>query len=130
MSKETMKQLVSLCKRRGYIFQSSEIYGGLKSSWDYGPLGVELKNNLKGLWWDYMVRRRNNVVGMDTAIIMHPTIWKASGHVDEFTDPMVDCKKCKQRFRADDFEGDVCPECGGELTEMRDFNLMFKTGLL
>ncbi len=127
MSKETMKQLVSLCKRRGYIFQSSEIYGGLKSSWDYGPLGVELKNNLKKSWWDFMVRRRSDVVGMDTAIIMHPMIWKASGHVDEFTDPMVDCKKCKQRFRADDFDAEVCPECGGELTEMRDFNLMLKT---
>ncbi len=127
MQKKEMKDIVSLCKRRGFIFQSSEIYGGLQSCWDYGPLGVELKNNVKRFWWDEMVRRRRNVVGMDTSIIMHPTIWKASGHVDEFSDPMVDCKKCRQRFKADDIEGDVCPECGGELTEARNFNLMFKT---
>jgi len=127
MSNDTMKKIVSLCKRRGFIFQSSEIYGGLQSCWDYGPLGVELKNNVKKFWWDDIVGRRHNVVGMDTAIIMHPRIWEASGHLAEFADPMVDCKKCKRRFREGDFEGEVCPECGGELTEVRKFHLMFKT---
>jgi glycyl-tRNA synthetase len=121
------EKLVSLCKRRGLIFQSSEIYGGLNSIWDYGPLGIELKNNIQNLWWEAMVRRHENIVGMDAAILMHPDIWKASGHVDTFTDPLVDCKECKNRFRADTLEGDRCPLCGGELTEPRNFNLMFKT---
>jgi len=127
MSKDMMKKIVSLCKRRGFVFQSSEIYGGLQSCWDYGPLGVELKNNIKKSWWKDIVSRRHNIVGMDTSIIMHPRIWEASGHVAEFSDPMVDCRKCKGRFRADDITGEVCPECGGELTEVRQFNLMFKT---
>ncbi len=124
---ERMQKVVSLCKRRGYVFQSSEIYGGLNSCWDYGPLGVELKNNIKRRWWKEMVHSREDVVGLDSSVLMHPDIWKASGHVDGFTDPMVDCKKCRRRFRDDDFEGEVCPVCGGELTEQRQFNLMFRT---
>jgi glycyl-tRNA synthetase len=124
---ERMQKVVSLCKRRGYIFQSSEIYGGLNSCWDYGPLGVELKNNIKHRWWKEMVHSREDVVGLDSSVLMHPGIWKASGHVDGFTDPMVDCKECRRRFRDDDFEGEVCPVCGGELTEQRQFNLMFRT---
>jgi len=125
--KVTMEKLVSLCKRRGFVFQSSEIYGGLGSCWDYGPLGVELKNNVKAAWWQANVRERDDMVGLDSAILMHPQIWKSSGHVDTFTDPLVDCKSCKQRFRADHLKGSTCPECGGELTEARMFNLMFKT---
>ena len=124
---DRMKKLVSLCKRLGFVFQSGEIYGGLQSSWDYGPLGVELKKNIENSWWDFTVRTRSNVVGMDSAIITHPDVWKASGHLSHFHDPMVDCLKCKSRFRQDHVEGDVCPECGGELTEPRDFGLMFKT---
>lgn len=127
MAEDLMKKIVSLCKRRGIIFQSSEIYGGLQSCWDYGPLGVELKNNVKRAWWNAVVKERDDVVGVDTSIIMHPKIWEASGHVKNFSDPMVDCKKCKQRFKADDINGSACPECGGELTEARNFNLMFKT---
>lgn len=123
----TMEKLVSLCKRRGFIFQSSEIYGGLSSTWDYGPLGVELKNNVKAAWWQAVVRERDDMVGLDSAILMHPRIWVASGHVSTFADPLVDCKACKQRFRADHLQTAVCPECGGELTEARMFNLMFRT---
>jgi len=122
-----MDKLVSLSKRRGFIFQSSEIYGGLASCWDYGPLGVELKNNVKSSWWQANVRERDDVVGLDSSILMHPHVWKASGHVDTFTDPLVDCKECRQRFRADHLETNACPECGGELTDARMFNLMFKT---
>lgn len=122
-----LNELVSLCKRRGFIFQSSEIYGGLNSCWDYGPLGVELKKRVKEIWWREMVQYRDDVVGIDASILMHPKVWEASGHVDSFHDPMRDCKECKGRFRADHVEGDKCPECGGELTEPRDFNLMFKT---
>jgi glycyl-tRNA synthetase len=122
-----MDKLVSLCKRRGFVFQSSEIYGGLGSCWDYGPLGVELKNNVKRFWWEAMTHRRDDIEGIDAAILMSPKVWQASGHVEGFTDPLVDCKKCKRRFRADQIEGDKCPECGGELTEPRQFNLMFKT---
>ncbi len=125
--KTNMDTIVSLCKRRGFIFQGSEIYGGIGGFWDYGPLGVELKNNIKRAWWRAVVQERDDVVGLDAAIIMNPTTWKASGHVDTFADPMVDCKSCKRRFRADQLEGDRCPECGGELTEARMFNLMFKT---
>jgi len=124
---DLMKKLVSLCKRRGYVFQSGEIYGGLQSSWDYGPLGIELKKNIESSWWNFMVTTRPNVVGMDSAIITHPDVWKASGHLKHFHDPMVDCKKCKNRFRQDHVEGDTCPECGGPLTEPREFGLMFKT---
>lgn len=123
----TMEKIVSLAKRRGFIFQSSEIYGGLNSCWDYGPLGVELKNNVKRAWWRKVVQERDDMVGLDSSILMHPRIWEASGHVAGFSDPMVDCKSCKQRFRADHLEGPKCPACGGELTEARQFNLMFKT---
>ena len=124
---DLMKKLVSLCKRLGYVFQSGEIYGGLQSSWDYGPLGIELKKNIENSWWNFMVTTRPDVVGMDSAIITHPDVWKASGHLKNFHDPMVDCMKCKSRFRLDHIEGDTCPECGGPLTEPRDFGLMFKT---
>ena len=123
-----MEKLVSLCKRRGYIFQSSEVYGGLGSCWDYGPLGVELKQNVKDLWWNWMTLARDDVDGLDASILMHPKVWEASGHVEGFTDPLVDCRNCKQRFRADMVEGAKCPSCGKEtLTEERMFNLMFKT---
>lgn len=123
----TMEKIVSLAKRRGFVFQSSEIYGGLNSCWDYGPLGVELKNNVKRAWWRKVVQERDDMVGLDASILMHPRVWEASGHVAGFTDPLVDCKSCRQRFRADHIEGDKCPACGGELTEARQFNLMFKT---
>jgi glycyl-tRNA synthetase len=122
-----MDNLVSLCKRRGFVFQSSEIYGGLGSCWDYGPFGVELKNNIKRSWWEAMTHRRDDIEGVDAAILMHPKVWEASGHVEGFTDPMVDCKQCKHRFRADEIDTDKCPDCGGELTKPRMFNLMFKT---
>jgi len=123
-----MDKLVSLCKRRGFIFQSSEIYGGINSCYDYGPMGVELKKNIKELWWRSMVYERDDIEGLDASILMHPKIWEASGHVDGFTDPMVDCKKCKNRFKADQIESLAnCPNCGGELTGARKFNLMFKT---
>ena len=122
-----MEKLMSLCKRRGFIFQSSEIYGGQSACWDFGPLGVEMKNNIKQLWWKSMVHENENIVGLDAAIIMHPRVWEASGHVEGFHDPMVDCKECKRRFRADQIDGTVCPECGGELTDVRQFNLMLIT---
>jgi glycyl-tRNA synthetase len=127
-----MEKIVSLCKRRGFIFQSSEIYGGLNGLWDYGPLGVELKRNLKDYWWRVMVHERDDVVGMDGSILMNRAVWKASGHEDTFSDPMVDCRSCKARLRADQIinkKGEKqCPVCGGkDLTEPRSFNLMFKT---
>ncbi len=130
-----MDKIVSLCKRRGFIFPSSEIYGGLTSCWDYGPLGAELKRNLKDFWWKAMTRSRNDIEGLDAAILMHPQVWHTSGHVAEFNDPMIDCKTCKARFREDKLEESQCgrkpskkpTECGGELTEARQFNLMFKT---
>jgi len=125
--KVTMEKLVSLCKRRGYIFPSSEIYGGLGACYDYGPLGVEFKNNIKAAWWRSVVQERDDVVGLDASILMHPQTWVASGHVDGFADPLVDCKECHRRWRADDLEDAKCPDCGGELTEPRMFNLMFKT---
>jgi glycyl-tRNA synthetase len=125
--KVSMEKLVNLCKRRGIIFPSSDIYGGLGSTWDYGPLGIELKRNVKEAWWREMVQRRADVLGLDAAILMHPRTWEASGHLQSFTDPLVDCKSCKQRFRADHLESKRCPECGGELTAARQFNLMFKT---
>jgi len=134
---KTMEKLVSLAKRRGFVFQSSEIYGGLGSVWDYGPLGVELKKNIKERWWRSMVHEREDIEGLDAAILMHPRVWEASGHVAGFTDPLVDCKHCKNRFRADDprIKGTPgqpdgqCPACGtkGSLTAPRQFNLMFKT---
>lgn len=123
----TMEKLVNLCKRRGFVFPGSDIYGGVGSTFDYGPLGAELKRNVKEAWWSDMVRRRTDVLGIDAAILMHPRTWEASGHLQNFTDPLVDCKSCKQRFRADDLKGDRCPACGGELTEARRFNLMFRT---
>jgi glycyl-tRNA synthetase len=134
---DVMEKLVSLAKRRGFIFQSSEIYGGTGSVWDYGPLGVELKKNLKDRWWHAMVRMRDDIEGLDAAILMHPRVWEASGHVAGFTDPLVDCRNCKRRFRADDpkIKGTPgahdaqCPACGmkGTLSEARLFNLMFRT---
>lgn len=127
VGKLDMDKLLSLARRRGFLFQSSEIYGGLASCWDYGPLGVELKRNIKQAWWRSIVQERDDVVGLDTSILMHPKVWEASGHISGFSDPMVDCKGCKMRFRKDDITGDKCPSCGGELTEPRMFNLMFKT---
>src|SRR5947208_7796576 len=129
---QRMEKIVSLCKRRGFIFQSSEIYGGLNGCWDYGPLGVELKRNLKSYWWRVIVHERDDVVGMDGSILMNRAVWKASGHEDTFSDPMVDCRSCKARLRADQVidkgKGKQCPVCGGKhLTEPRSFNLMFKT---
>lgn len=126
-----LNTLVSLSKRRGFVFQSSEIYGGLGSCWDYGPLGSLMKLNVKRAWWTAMTRRKD-IVGIDAAILMHPTVWKASGHVDGFSDPLVDCKDCKTRFRADNTESYLkdkkCPNCGSKnLSEPRQFNLMFKT---
>ena len=117
-----------MCKRRGLIFQSSEIYGGLSNTWDYGPFGVELKNNLKRAWWRTVVYERDDILGMDAAILMHPKVWEASGHVESFFDLKRDCKSCKKRFKAADLKDkNICPECGGALTEARPFNLMFKT---
>ncbi|MFI5360012.1 MAG: glycine--tRNA ligase [Halanaerobiales bacterium] len=148
---ELMNKIVSLCKRRGFVYQNSEIYGGMANTWDYGPMGVELKMNIKNAWWEDFVRERENVVGLDSAIIMHPDIWKASGHLDSFNDALIDCKSCKSRFRADhiiedaigmDVEGKTaaemteiihneeikCPVCGSkDWTDARLFNLMFKT---
>ncbi|MBX9742561.1 MAG: glycine--tRNA ligase [Chthoniobacterales bacterium] len=130
-----MEKIVSLCKRRGFIFPSSEIYGGLNGVWDYGPMGVELKRNLKDFWWRRVVREREDVVGMDGAILMNRAVWQASGHETTFSDPMIDCKTCKGRFRADQIDLTPCPQkpskmvshCDGEKTEPRDFNLMFTT---
>ena len=143
---DVMEKLVSLCKRRGFIFQSSEIYGGINGFWDYGPLGAELKRNIREAWWRSIVTSRENIVGLDSSIIMHPRIWEASGHVGGFADPMVDCRECKKRYKADSFceeqgkeliadgsrftlpEGLKCTSCGSaDLTEPRSFDLMFKT---
>src|SRR5689334_22499117 len=132
----SMEKVVNLAKRRGFAFQSSEIYGGLASCWDYGPIGVELKRNVKNAWWREMVSTRSDIVAIDCSILMHPRVWEASGHIAGFTDPLVDCKHCKGRFRADHM---ATAECGVkpskrpgehdkcELTEARQFNLMFKT---
>ncbi len=122
-----MEKIVNLCKRRGLVFPASDIYGGLGSAFDYGPLGVEFKRNIREAWWREIVQARTDIVGLDSAIIQHPRTWEASGHLKNFTDPLVDCKSCKQRFRADEVQGAVCPACGGELTEARQFNLMFRT---
>ena len=124
---DLMEKLMSLGKRKGFIFQSSEIYGGLGSTWDYGPLGVELRRAVKDNWWEEIVSRREDVEGMDAAILMSPKVWEASGHVGSFQDPLVECGQCKRRYRQDQIEGTACPECGGELSEPRMFNLMFKT---
>jgi len=127
-----MEKITSLAKRRGFVFQSSEIYGGQSGAWDYGPLGIELKNRIQAMWWKEMTRLHDNIVGLDAAIFMHPRTWEASGHVENFTDPLVDCKKCKARFRTDmiseeNLAAKKCPDCGGELTDARNFNLMFKS---
>src|SRR5436309_10875530 len=131
-----MDTIVNLAKRRGFAFQSSEIYGGLRSSYDYGPLGVELKNNIKKAWWRSVVQLRDDVVGQDAAILMAPRVWEASGHLESFTDPLVDCRHCGQRFRADHLQDLECPEKPSkhpgegpncDLTEARAFNLMFET---
>ena len=135
MTEPTLETIVNLAKRRGIAFQSSEIYGGLRSTWDYGPLGVELKDNVKRAWWKAMVQMREDVVGLDSSILMHPRVWEASGHVESFTDPLVECLTCHHRFRADHLagldergEGGACPDCGGRrFTDARNFNLMFKT---
>ncbi|MCI0746459.1 MAG: glycine--tRNA ligase, partial [Verrucomicrobia subdivision 3 bacterium] len=132
---DRMEKIVSLCKRRGFIFQSSELYGGINGFWDYGPLGAELKRHVKEYWWRCMTQHRDDVVGLEASIIMHPKIWEASGHTTTFADPMVDCKTCKGRFREDQMSSTACPqkpskmvsECHGEKTEARPFNLMFKT---
>jgi len=143
---DLMDKVVSLCKRRGFIFPGSEIYGGLANSFDYGPLGVELKNNIKNLWWKRFVQQRDDMVGIDAALIMNPKVWEASGHLKNFSDPLVECKKCHKRFRFDEIKSKiqnpndksnpkskvqnvVCPECGGEITEAKQFNLMLKTFL-
>ncbi|HEX4461239.1 MAG TPA: glycine--tRNA ligase [Polyangia bacterium] len=139
-AEELMKKLVSMTKRTGFIFQSSELYGGINGAWDYGPLGVELKRNVKDAWWKAMVRDREDIVGLDSAILMHPMVWRASGHVANFADPMIDCKKCKKRYRVDEIDPEyentgiaptICPDpkCKGELTPARKFNLMFETHL-
>ena len=122
-----MDKILSLSKRRGFVFQSSEVYGGLGSTWDYGPLGVELKRNVKEAWWRAVVVERDDVVGLDAAILMHPRVWEASGHVENFSDPLVECRQCHHRFREDQLETNRCPECNGDLTEPRRFNLMFRT---
>lgn len=130
MSEVTMDKIVSLCRRRGFIFQSSEIYGGLNGAYDYGPLGVQLKNNIRDAWWKEMTQLHDNIVGLDASILMHSKVWEASGHVSNFTDPMVDCKQCKSRFRADQIDLNApCPVCGnkGTFTAPRNFNLMFAT---
>ncbi len=126
MSDVSMEKIISLAKRRGFIYQGSEIYGGLAGTWDFGPLGIELKNNIKQLWWRMFVQGRDDMYGVDAAILMNPEVWKASGHVEGFSDPLVECKKCKRRFRADHV-GEKCPECGGEFGEVRQFNMMFQT---
>ena len=124
-----MEELVALCKRRGFIFQSSDIYGGLQGLYDYGPLGVELKNNLKAAWWRAMVYERDDVEGLDTALLTHQKVLQYSGHEETFSDPLIDCRQCKARWRADHVDGN-CPGCGSDdLTEPRPFNLMFKTAV-
>jgi glycyl-tRNA synthetase len=122
-----MDKIVSLARRRGFIFPSSEIYGGLSGCWDYGPLGVELKRNVKRAWWQAVVQERDDIVGMDTSILMHPQVWQASGHLEQMVDLLVECKNCHMRWRADELTEQKCPSCGGELTAERMFNVMFKT---
>ena len=126
MEEATLEKLVSLCKRRGFIYPGSEIYGGLSGTWDYGPLGIALKNNVKNIWWRMNVLERDDMYGVDAAILMNPKAWEASGHLAGFSDPLVECKKCKRRFRADQVE-EKCPECEGVFGAVRQFNMMFKT---
>jgi glycyl-tRNA synthetase len=129
VQEDLFDKIVSLCKRRGFVYPGSEIYGGLANCWDYGPLGSQFKKNVKDLWWRTVVQERDDMVGLDAAILMHPRTWVASGHAEAFSDPLVDCRKCKQRYRADDLEpGAPCPQGGShDLTEVRQFNLMFET---
>jgi len=130
MSKDDkMEKIINLCKNRGFVFPGSEIYGGLANSWDYGPLGVELKNNIKQAWWKRFVQERADMVGIDAALIMNPKVWEASGHLKNFTDPLVECKKCHERFRADQIPPEHAKKCGCDLTEARMFNMMLKTFL-
>ncbi|MDE0178372.1 MAG: glycine--tRNA ligase [Gammaproteobacteria bacterium] len=130
MPAQSMEELVALCKRRGFVYQASEIYGGLQGVYDYGPLGVELKNNLKAAWWRSMVYERDDVEGLDSAILTNAKVLRYSGHEETFADPLVDCRKCKSRWRADHLEGETCPRCGSrDLTDPRPFNLMFKTNV-
>ncbi len=130
MANDLMEKIVALCKRRGFVFPGSEIYGGLSATYDYGPLGAELKKNIKDLWWKYFVQERDDMVGLDGGIILHPKVWEASGHIKNFKDPLVECKKCHHRFRPDKFENlKICPDCGGDLTEQKMFSGMFKTYL-
>jgi glycyl-tRNA synthetase len=131
MSDVSLDEIVSLCKRRGFIYQGSEIYGGLSGTWDYGPLGVALKRNIENLWWKMFVDDRDDMFGVDAAILMNQKVWQASGHVDTFTDPLVECNNCKSRFRADQIDTSKCPTCGKEHTfgEPRQFNMMFKTNV-
>jgi glycyl-tRNA synthetase len=129
MSEVKMDDIVSLCKRRGIIFPGSDVYGGLSGTWDYGPLGVTLKRNLMQLWWKMFVEDRDDMFGIDAAILMNQKVWQASGHVDTFTDPLVECSNCNARFRADKIDQSRCPNCGQKNTfgEAREFNMMFKT---
>ena len=129
--KVSLEDIVSLCKRRGFIFQGSEIYGGLAGTWDYGPLGITLKRNIMNLWWKTFVEDREDMVGVDAAILMNQKVWQASGHVDTFTDPLVECSNCKSRFREDQIDTAKCPTCGKENTfgPARQFNMMFKTNV-
>ncbi|MDP2919131.1 MAG: glycine--tRNA ligase [Dehalococcoidia bacterium] len=122
-----MDKIVSLARRRGFIYPGSEIYGGISGCWDYGPLGVELKRNIRQAWWQSMVRERDDIVGIETSILMHPQVWVTSGHIERMVDPLVECKNCHLRYKADDLQGNRCPSCGGEFTEARMFNVMFKT---
>jgi len=123
----TMEKIISLTKRRGFIYPGSEIYGGFAGTWDYGPLGLELKKNISELWWKMFVEERDDMYGIDTAVLMNSRVWEASGHADSFSDPLVECKECKKRFRADQLDEHKCPDCGGALGEQKQFNLMFKT---
>jgi len=126
---DLMEKIVSLCKRRGFVYPNSEIYGGNQGFYDFGPLGVEMKNNLKRLWWKWMTVDHENIVGIDGAIITHPKVWEASGHVKNFSDPLSECKKCHHRFKQDDLAENRCPDCGGELTEPRNYNILMQTQL-
>lgn len=127
---EQMEKIVSLCKRRGFIYQGSEIYGGLAGTWDYGPLGVALKNNVKNLWWKKFVLDRDDMYGVDAAILMNQRVWQATGHVGGFSDPLAECEKCKKRFRTDQIpDKKKCPDCGGKMGEERQFNMLFKTNV-
>ncbi len=129
MPNDLMEKIVALCKRRGFVYPSSEIYGGLQGFYDFGPLGVEMKNNLKRLWWNWMTREHDKIVGLDGAIILNSKVWEASGHLKSFVDPLVECKKCHHRFKADDLDAEKCPDCGGALTEPKMFNILVPTKL-